>query len=187
MDPPLRTIKLADDDGHPWGVDGDARGGITLDVHHDKVHDGRAYVASVNQSGVAASGAVLFMDLPDSTVKFHTAFTVFGDDAGVIEIFENITTLSGVTGGVPAYNQNRVSTNSSTVQFYSAPQYTSGSGTLIWNGRLGTSNPKITAGGDVSNQYEWIFQSGNVLVKYVPSGTGKVTSIKAYYYEVNGS
>lgn len=185
MGPPLRTVKLADDDGHPLGIDGDARGAIMLDIHHDKVHDGEAYVVSTIFSGIGASGAAMLFKLPNTTTKYHTQFSVFGDDAGVVEVFENPTYTTGSTD-TPAfcYNQNRTSTNSSKVLVYSQVQYTSGSGSNIWLGRLGTSNPKVTSGGDITNNYEWVFQSGTVLVKYTPVGAGKLSAIRAAYYEV---
>lgn len=180
----MRVIQW-DEDGHIAGVDNDARGQIILDTHHDKVHDGDAYTAAISQTGVGASGVVLLLKMLNSTKKFHVGFSAFSDDAATIDVYENPTVdLTSTVGVVVSWNNNRVSANSSTLLFYSAPQYTSGSGNNLWTGRIGANNPKTIVGGDTTGNPEWIFQSGTVLVKVVPAGTGKVGVVRAEYYEV---
>lgn len=180
-----QKVIIVDEERHILGVDGETRSAITMDIHHDKIHDGDAYTAAISQATVGASGVVLLAKFPDSTKKFHMGFSTFCDDAYTIDVYENPTiTLTSTVGAVVAWNNNRTSTHSSTLLFYSAPQYTSGSGNNLWTGREGASNAKTVTGGDSSNNPEWIFQSGTALVKIVPAGTGKVGVVRAEYYEV---
>jgi len=59
-----------------------------------------------------------------------------------------------------------------------------GTGTLLWSDLIGASNNKSQIGGQARNGFEWVFQSGDVIVLFYPDADNKKVTINAEYYEV---
>lgn len=95
----------------------DAMAGVSYE--HHEIHEGSHFVASFVGAPLAASTSSSVLILTGAK-SLHLTGNINSDQAGRVMFYEGCT-VSGNGTTLPSYNNNRLSANSSTSQFFTGP------------------------------------------------------------------
>ena len=159
---------------------------ISMDVEHHKIHEGDHYTCCDYDDDIDAAGPKYWHIItPNTTARCHLAIVVSMSGPGLFEVFENPTTSANGTG-LTEYNNDRNSSNATTIAAYKDPTV-SVDGTLIgchWIGTAGAS-PVGAKGAVVSRTKELILkQNEQYLFKFTAENDNTKGTIGFDWYEV---
>lgn len=147
IQPPTHIHAWEEEDG-AWHEVTAFRGSLNIiDHRHQHIHDGDTFMLTVTSTQSKGSTYNLHIHTPDSTQFFELYYTARSENETHWIVYEGSTYTSTTKYGtaVTAYNRNRASTDSSTIQAYHTPNFGS-CGTPIQHARSGSGNK---AGGQV--------------------------------------
>lgn len=159
---------------------------ITLTHIQYHIHAGDAYIVSDYDDDVdTLSGNEKLWQImtPNTTARAHVGdLEVAADNEILVELYENPTINSnGVV--LIAYNADRNSTNSSTVNFYKDPDWDYNTGTRLSVGKTGASGGPLKTGGTIAG-FEWILkQNEDYIIKVTPSNNNTEVTMLIEYDE----
>ena len=120
---------------------------------------------------------------PNSSNRIHMVFRVIGSKNGLLELFED-PTLSNDGIELTPFNNNRNSSNTTTVLVFKDPTVSS-DGTLLVPEVIGTDtvNPTGRQGGVFNRHNEFLLrQGGSYLIKYTAlTDNSRVSTLIAFY------
>jgi len=155
---------------------------ITLSNSHFKIHQGDYYSSGYYATGITAGSSIQLIMNVSSTHQAHTSIKVKHGIDATLQVYEGVTYTGGTT--VTPQNNNRASTNTSTMTFVHTP--TTPSGTMIWQEYFpGGSGP--TSPGATGTSGEQTVLKPSTTYMFELTNTGSVTDelqIILAYYEV---
>ena len=154
----------------------------TVDAY--SVRQATFYTAMGHTSGLASGdSADLLIHIPDTTTRFHGVPQVNSSGNGLVELFEGATGLLAGTTLTP-YNNDRNSSNASTLVVYSEPtSLVLTSATKIGLQQIAPRNA-VSFGGE-SQAVKWIWKNNtDYVLRYVSQAASNNVSFTIQYYEV---
>jgi len=107
-----------------------ASSGVSMSFNDHNVHAGKHFFYHSNQDVTDADTVVRFLFITPSVKNIHARFSIEAEDEFTVELYESAVVSNNGTPLI-IYNNNRNSTETASVQGFSAPTVTS-DGTLIW-------------------------------------------------------
>ncbi len=157
---------------------------VTISFEHHEVHEGNFYTASIYDADVDAGEAAakeILLITPNTAKRIHIKVQITGTGAGFIQLTENPTVSVGNV--VIAYNNNRNSTNETTLVIKQDPTVTA-DGTIIFQNWI-PAETKGKIGGVVRLNAEWdLEQNEDYLIRVVSDADNNKVSIVIELYEV---
>ena len=155
-----------------------------IEYEHHEVHEGNFYTVFDRDSSVdIASPKYWHIITPNTAKRCHIKIKVTADGKALVELFENPTTSDNGTALV-AYNNDRNSSNTTTILFFKDPTVNP-DGTRIDGGIIGAAGHFTRAGGNVRNPGEWILkQNEQYLVKVTTVSDATDVDVKIEFYEI---
>ena len=173
----------------PMNLDTATNALVTITYEHHEIHDGSHYNIRGFSSPLASGARLSFgVAVPAGSKWPHLLFDVEGTTQTEVREYEGAT-LSGGTL-VTAYNNNRNSTNVSSLVIRSNPVISGTSptsGTLLAShskGLAGTTPSKASAIGEIDRTDELILKSGTTYLYEIKSvGASNIIDYSATWYE----
>ena len=144
--------RLENANGNALGVDTVTRALNTIDYAHHEIHDASHYALKGWVDITSSATNTFLIVVPDTAKNPHVLYTFNAEAEMTLTVYEN-PTVSATGAVMTAYNNDRNSTNTPGVTFWSTPVYTGG--TNIWAAKVG-SGKKI--GGGVRGDSEYILR-----------------------------
>lgn len=164
-----------------------AEGGVrpTIDIVHQKIHDGLHFTASFPITLAAASAVNVLITAPADGI-YHFTASVETDAAATITFSKAPNATASGASAITAYNNNENSANVNTLAHVYGGVYTS-SGTVLLTSYVGaaTGNPgnPFTIGGNAQGRNEDEFAPSSVhLIRVVAGAATCRTVINTYMY-----
>lgn len=180
----VQHVRLEDGSGYDANIDGATHVLATIGYEHHQVHEGDAFYAQHNASGVADGGYVGVLFTTANTTSWgHAIFGMNSSSKATFELYENPTvTSTGTT--VTAYNRDRNDGSNAVVSVSHTPTV-SNNGTLIRMRYIGTGGLANLAGaGDDRGQSEFILeQNEQYYVKGVSEAASNNICVYCTWYE----
>jgi len=172
-------------DGTSYNTIDSATGALAvLELEHFEVHEGDFYTVGNFDSSVDNATPKLFsITTPDTSRRFHIKFNVITNAAAQVAFEEN-PTIGTVGTTLTAYNNNRNSSNQSSLTVCADPTGVVAGTTLDFH-LIGTYNQKSRFGGSSRRYGEWILkQNEDYLIKVIPDVDGSSIALQAEWYEL---
>lgn len=156
-----------------------------IDVFHQMIHAGKAFVLTSYDADVAIATPKLYrLTAPASPKQVHLNWEFKSLAAGTVYVYEN-PTLTGQGSTLTPLNMNRNSSVTATMTIgEDATQ--SALGTLLWQGDLTTAGAFFfTFGGNDGNRHEFILKyAEEYLIRFVTVADGNTLRTSLNWYEV---
>jgi len=176
-----KTI-IIDKNGNRQTVDSITNSSAAIDVLHNEIHKGDAYICGHLEEGVVDDGKLELMFKVPSDKEMHATFFVGHGGDAYIYIFEGPTASGGTS--LVCYNKKRGSSKTSGVSVLYNPVVTA-SGTTIGPPEYLPGGVRQQAeGNSTSDRDEFIFDAGTTYtVRLVNKAAAtKVLSVGSTYY-----
>jgi hypothetical protein len=153
----------------PVEIDGYYPALVTIDLPHHRLHDGKAFFVDVHGTGKTAFCYAL--QVP-AAGEFHFVYGFNASDAFSLNLFEGAS-LSSSGAAVTAYNHDRNSANTSSLQVSTDPAISS-TGTIIRRMIINSGVGITDYGGSQREVNEVILKNSTI---YMLSATGSSAAI----------
>jgi len=151
-----------------------------IDVAHEQIHLGKHYTYSVYYSSVSIGTNKDFLISVPAGKYPHLVFNISTSGAITVQLDESPTVSAYGTAKTPL-NNNRASTNTSSISLYEAPTVTS-TGTQLETYYIGSGNEK--RGGQQRSDTEWILNQSTLYLLRVKMLDNNINiSIELEWYE----
>lgn len=160
---------------------------VNINIEHQYVHEGKLFQLSGQIASIAAAATVYFHGLTDSATTHFRAAALVIDGAPADVVFYEDADITANGTPVTAYNKNRNSLTTPTLQVFSAPTIGGGGvGTPLEYGLIPVTGPGNAGGAAALFESEWVLKPST---SYLISITNNDTvAIKVNYnfiwYEV---
>lgn len=159
----------------------DNGGRITIDYPHHEIHEGNHYTVNYTKTMDTVTAHTVTITTPTSTsgyVHFNASVELTG--AGTWTFSSAPESSGGST--LTAYNNNRVSTNTSGTVIAGGVTWTS-AGTVLETHYIGANNPGSKLGGYAEARNEWLLASSTKYGLRVANDAATVkSSINLFFY-----
>ena len=156
---------------------------IGIDVVHNRIHEGLAFVA-IHQTAHGTATAATMLITTATAQNPHVVLAVSADKGGKWTFSEAPNASGG--SAITSYNRNRASSTTSGTTITHTATYVS-AGSIIDRGIVGAAggNPNSVTGGGSTPRPEWELAASTIyLVRFVADNATTVTDIRAeFYYE----
>ncbi|KKN17303.1 hypothetical protein LCGC14_0967120 [marine sediment metagenome] len=175
-------VKVVDDNGNIISIDAATRAIINIDNAHHEIHEGNAYLISINDHDLDVGDMLdLTVITPDTTKWLNVIWNAEGILAIHIFVYEDaITNVAGAN--LTAVNRNRNSTNVSPAILRSGDSFTD-TGTILWQWHTGTRK----TGGESGERDELILKQNTQYLFRIESEiiNNAVSGILSWYELTN--
>ena len=163
------TIKNAD--GYTAGIDRTTYALESISYEHHEIHDGSHYFICGHQA--FSNGEIIDFTVvtPNSTKLAHMIFSVSGSGAVSLEIHESAT-VDEAGSAVTAYNNNRNSSNTSSLTIRTGDSFTD-EGTMIFRNQVGA----LKESGLINRERELILKSDTTYIFRITNETTQSNDI----------
>ncbi len=158
---------------------------VQIPLEHHRVHEGSFYTVSGRTAELGSGDSIdLILAVPNTATRMHTVGGFSCATAGYAEFWEDATALlAGAT--LTPYNNDRNSSNASTMTIYSEPaSITLVTASKIQADQIG-GGQQNRFGAEQRDDTEWILKQGSsYLARYVSQAANNSVSFQIEYYEV---
>lgn len=156
---------------------------MDIDYAHHEIHEGNHYFIKSYTTLNNGADIDFCVTTPDTTKWSHMTFIVQGTAITTMEIYESVT-FSDAGASITAYNNNRNSSNTSSLTVASE-RGISVAGNKIWEAKGGTAtNPQNRNGLIFREDDEMILkQNASYVFRLISSTDGNIIDYKASWYE----
>jgi hypothetical protein len=153
---------------------------VGIDILHHKTHEGELFISCDYQT--SANPTYWLVINPGTTEEYHSDFTLASDVAGLLEIFKspNVGTFNKGTQYY-GYNTNDKVGGTSTLLKYAVPAGLTGTGTKIFQRRIGAGGPQKVGGVDRGYTEFILANNGTYLWRFTPDASAKFTLQNVLY------
>lgn len=144
----------------------------TVDIVHERVHDGEMFVASVRFEDVANGGSFAML-IRTGGKDVHMAIALQAGGEAFFDVYEGTSPTANGTQ-LTAFNAFRRHTNTALTTVYHTPTVGGGNeGTAIFRGFAPGGSGPNAGGGSIRRNTEWIFKPATVYYILITNDSGQ--------------